>query len=352
MISLLQQAPLAVSLGLFAAAAVVIGVFGVRMTHLARDLAEATGLGQAFMGAFLIGGATSLAGITASATAAMEGEASLAVSNSLGGIAAQTVFLVLGDMFHRKYNLEFAAASVENMMLSAQLMIMLGILVLAFALPGGAVLAVHPASLALIVAYAVTLKMLIDAHEKPMWLPRMSRGTVVEGGEPGHRRGPPRWQGRTGKLNLFAQFALCALAVAVSGWILASTGSVIVHSTGLSAGVVGGVLIAIASSLPELVVAVTAIRMGALTLAVGDIVGGNAFDTLFIAVADLFYRDGSIFTAIATTEYVWLGCALLMNAVLLMGLMYRQRQGMANIGLESWTMLGIYLGTVGLLVTL
>ena len=114
----------------------------------------------------------------------------------------------------------------------------------------------------------------------------------------------------------------------------------------------GGVLIAVASSLPELVVAITAIRMGALTLAVGDIVGGNAFDTLFIAVADLFYRDGSIYTAIGRTEHVWLGCVLLMNAVLLMGLMYRQRQGVANIGLESWTMLIIYVGTVSLLFTL
>jgi cation:H+ antiporter len=98
--------------------------------------------------------------------------------------------------------------------------------------------------------------------------------------------------------------------------------------------------------LPELVVAVTAIRMGALTLAVGDIVGGNAFDTLFVAVSDIFYREGPIYAAVAQTEKVWLGAAMLMNAVLLMGLMYRERRGIGNIGLESALILLIYVLTV------
>ena len=92
--------------------------------------------------------------------------------------------------------------------------------------------------------------------------------------------------------------------------------------------------------------AVTAIRLGALTLAVGDIVGGNAFDTLFIAVSDFFYREGSIYAAITDTEKVWLGSAMLMNSVLLMGLMYRERKGIANIGLESVMILVIYVVTV------
>jgi cation:H+ antiporter len=106
---------------------------------------------------------------------------------------------------------------------------------------------------------------------------------------------------------------------------------------------------AVSTSLPELVVAVTAIRMGALTLAVGDIIGGNAFDTLFVAISDFFYRSGSIYTDILDTERVWLAAAMIMNAVLLMGLMYRERKGIANIGMESLLILLIYLGTVAYL---
>lgn len=332
---------IAFSVALFALSACVIGFFGIRMTYLARDLATATGLGEAFTGAIFIGATTSLSGIIASATAAWNGEASLAISNSLGGIAAQTLFLVLGDLLYRKANLEFAAASVENLMMSVQLMLLLCILLIAFSLPDINILAIHPASPLLFIVYLFTVKLLVDTHEKPMWLPRMTQGTIREPADNPHKQ--PAGQSR---LGLFAGFGVCAAAVGLAGWLIASSGMAIVEQTGWSAGIVGGIFIAIATSLPELVVAVTAIRLGALTLAVGDIVGGNAFDTLFIAVSDFFYREGSIYAAITNTEQVWLGSAMLMNSVLLMGLMYRERKGIANIGLESVMILAVYVITV------
>lgn len=332
-------------MALFLGAAAAIGFFGIRMTHLARELAAATGLGEAFMGAVFIGATTSLSGIVASATAAFNGEAGLAVSNSLGGIAAQTLFLVVGDAVYRKANLEFAAASVENLMMSVQLMVLLGIVLIAFSIPELSLLSIHPASFALIAAYLFTLKLLVDTHEKPMWLPRMTRGTVREASR---REGQ---QPSATVAQLLLRFAFCATVVGAAGWLIASSGMAIVERTGLSAGIVGGILIAVSTSLPELVVAVTAIRMGALTLAVGDIVGGNAFDTLFIAVSDFFYREGSIYTAIADAEKVWLASAMLMNSVLLMGLIYRERKGIANIGMESAIILIVYAGTVGFLAS-
>jgi len=339
-IDLLTQSGPGAAVAVFVASAAVIAIFGIRMTHVARELATATGLGEAFMGAVFIGAATSLSGIIASGTAAWHGDASLAVSNSLGGIAAQTLFLVLGDMLYRGVNLEFAAASVENMLMCVQLMVLLGLLLVAFELPDAALLHVHPGSMVLVVAYLFTLKLLIDTHERPMWLPRMTQGTVRESRR--HRRG----SGRRGLARLVADFVVCASFVAGAGWAIATAGMAIVAHTGLPAGLMGGIFIAITTSLPELVVAVTAIRLGALTLAVGDIVGGNAFDTLFVAVSDFFYREGSIYLAIESTERLWLACALLMNAVLLMGLMYRERKGIGNIGMESVLMLLIYVGTV------
>lgn len=344
MTSLLANHHLSVALVVFLVAAALIGVFGVRMTYLARDLALATRLGEAVVGAVLIGATTSLSGIIASATAAWHGQASLAVSNSLGGIAAQTLFLVLGDALYRKSNLEFAAASVENLMMSVQLMVLLCILFIAFTVPGLSLFSVHPLSLLLILAYVFMVKLLVDTHEKPMWLPRMSRGTVREA-KPRRERG----SGTHSTSRLLAAFAACAAVVALAGWMMAGSGMVIVERTGLSAGIVGGIFIAVATSLPELVVAVTAIRAGALTLAVGDIVGGNAFDTLFVAISDIFYRDGPIYSAIADTERIWLGSAMLMNSVLLMGLMYRERRGIANIGMESALILVVYVVTVGYL---
>ena len=119
--------------------------------------------------------------------------------------------------------------------------------------------------------------------------------------------------------------------------------------TGLSQGIVGGLFTAVSTSIPELVVAVTAVRMGALNLAVGDIIGGNAFDTLFVAVSDIAYRSGPIYAAISAAEVFWLANATLLTCVLLMGLIYRERHGPANIGFESVLLLLIYLGGVSVL---
>jgi len=152
----------------FLAATVIIGWFGIRMTKCARDLAHDTGLGEAFMGALFIGASTSLSGITTSVTAAAAGHAGLAVSNGLGGIAAQTTFLAVADIVYRRANLEHAAASAENLFMSAFLLTLLGIHALAFALPELSVFSIHPASLVLLLGYIFGVRLLAQTHDMPM----------------------------------------------------------------------------------------------------------------------------------------------------------------------------------------
>jgi cation:H+ antiporter len=148
--------------------------------------------------------------------------------------------------------------------------------------------------------------------------------------------------------ELWLTFAAATVAVTASGWLLAQVAVPFAVRTGLSESFIGGTLTAIATSLPELIIAVTAVRMGALNLAVGDIVGGNAFDTLFIAVSDIAYRAGPIYGSISGAELLWLAISILMTAVLLMGLLYRERHGIGNIGVESVLLAIIYLGGASL----
>lgn len=323
----------------FIAAAAAIGIFGVRMTHVARNLAARTGMGEAIMGAVFIGASTSLSGIVASITAAGNGHAEMAVSNALGGIAAQTFFLAVADMFYRRANLEHAAASAENLMMGAFLVTLLSVLLVAFALPQPQILSVHPASLVAIVAYLLGVHLLARTHRMPMWLPRRTADTRIE----------PEVDNRSRRRHngaLWAQFGVCALVVGLSGWVLSLTGIAIVSATGLSEGLVGGVFTAVTTSLPELVIAVTAVRLKSLTLAVGDIIGGNAFDTLFVAASDIVYRDGSIYQAISPMEQFWLAVTILMTGVILMGLLHRERHGIANIGWESFLIFIIYVASL------
>ncbi len=337
-----QAWPLGLSIVLFLCAAVVIGVCGVMVTSRAERLAQLTGLGQALMGAVFLGAMTSLSGLITSLTAAFDGHPELSVSNAVGGIAVQTTFLTLADMFHRRANLEHAAASEANLVQAALLVVLLGIPLLAVFTPGYTVWQVHPISLLLIVAYGFGLRLISGAHRAPMWQPRRTRETEAE-------EGAKPASGRADLTRLWLSFLALAAVVAVAGWVIGSAGITISKQSGMSEGVVGTLFTATSTSLPEAVIAIAAVRRGALTLAVGDIIGGNTFDVLFLAFSDLMYRGGSIYHAVTQTQAFWLALSLLMAAVLLLGLLRREKHGVGNIGFESFTVLALYAAGVVLL---
>jgi cation:H+ antiporter len=331
------------SLILFVAAGCVVAVCGVMVTSRADRLARDTGLGQAIMGALFLGAITSLSGLITSLTAAFDGHPELAVSNAVGGIAVQTTFLALADILYRRANLEHAAASEANMVQGALLIVLLAIAVLGGFTPDRTLLGVHPVSLLLAGAYLFGLRLVSGAYHAPMWHPRETRQTRPE---------QQRTQRPDSKLLLrqWLVFLLLAAIVACAGWLIARAGLSIAAHTGLGEGIVGTLFTAITTSLPEGVIAVAAVRRGALALAVGDIIGGNTFDVLFLAFSDVLYRGGSIYHAVTSVQALWLTLSLLMAAVLLLGLLRREEHGIGNIGFESVLVLVLYLGGVLLLV--
>jgi cation:H+ antiporter len=119
--------PLWVVIAAFVAAAGVIASAGTVLARAADVFADLTGIGEALVGAVLLGAMTSLAGVVTSLSAAAHGHPTLSVSNAIGGIAVQTLFLVVADLFHRRANLEHAAASLPNLLNSA---LLLGLLLL------------------------------------------------------------------------------------------------------------------------------------------------------------------------------------------------------------------------------
>jgi cation:H+ antiporter len=334
---------LEISIALFVAAAVVVGVSGVMVTKRAEQLAHDTGLGQAIMGAVFLGAMTSLSGLITSVTAAYDGHAELSVSNAVGGIAVQTTFLALADIWYRKANLEHAAASETNLVQAAVLVVLLAIPLLAGFMPAYTIFGMHPVSILLIGAYLFGLHLLSGAHKAPMWHPRLTAETLPKETSAKSRR--PKHM-----LGAWSEFAVLSVVVAGAGWVIARAGLSIVSYTGLTEGVVGTLLTATTTSVPEAVIALAAVRRGALTLAVGDILGGNTFDVLFLSFSDMAYRGGSIYHAVAPIQSFWLALSLVMAAILMLGLVRREEHGIGNIGFESFLVLVLYLCGVLLLL--
>ncbi|SFG45050.1 cation:H+ antiporter [Palleronia marisminoris] len=325
----------------FLVAALVIFFSGLRMTSVADRLADRTGLGEAIVGGVLLGAATSLSGIIVSITAALDGRASLAFSNAVGGIAAQTVFLAVADMFYRRINLEHAAADLANVLQGLVLMVLLTIPFLAMTSPDVTIWAIHPLSLVIPLVYAGGLVASRSARETPMWKPVETSDTDEDTPDEEDAE-----SAATSTARLAAIFGGLMLLMGTSGWVIAKTSSVLSDRMELSETLVGVLATAVVTSLPELVTTVAAVRRGALQLAVGGIIGGNTFDTLFLMASDVAYRDGSLYHAAGMGDFFWIATALLMTSVLLGGLILRQRQGPGKIGGESLLILLIYAGAV------
>lgn len=333
---LIQQWPLEWVAALFVLAALVIGVAGTRLTRVADRLADITGLGEAMFGAVMLGAVTSLAGIVTSVSTAWNGFGELAVSNAIGGIAVQTAFLSVADLAYRRANLEHAAASPENMFQAVLLVLMLTMPLMVHALPAVSVFAVHPLSVLLLVVYAAGLRMTRRVRTAPSWRSERTADTVED--QPQEQ--PP---GPAEQRALWVRFAVLAAAVSLAGYSVGQLGIVLVVQAGVSETVVGALLTAVVTSIPELVTSVAAVRQGALTLAVGGIIGGNAFDVLFLSFADFAFRDGSLYHAMSVHQVFLITLAIVMTAVLLMGMLRRERKGIANIGFESAIVIVLYL---------
>ncbi|MGH0031063.1 MAG: sodium:calcium antiporter [Myxococcota bacterium] len=333
------EEPWTLSLSVLAllASGLVLIVAGTRFTRLVDRLADRLGIGEALAGAVLLGATTSLPGLIVTTLAASRGEADLAVSNALGGIAAQTAFLAVADVTYRHANLEHAAASLPNLLQTMVLVSLVALVLLATAGPPVAVAGVHPVTVLLPLVYLYGLLLTKRTRDVPMWRPHETPETRPDLPDAESERAP--------LAPMLLAFLGLGTTVAVCGFVVARAGLAVAARTELSGTLIGGLVTSVVTSLPELVTVLAAVRSGALTLAVGDIIGGNTFDVLFLAAADCAYRGGSLYAAVGDRTVFLLALTLLLTGIFAAGLVYRQKSG---IGFEGTTILGVY--TAGFLV--
>lgn len=329
----MSELSLTTAILLFIGLAVVIGVAGTFLTRAGDRLADETGWGEAVVGGILLGAVTSLSGITTSVTAALGGHAQLAFSNAIGGIAAQTLFLAIADLTYRKANLEHASASLPNLMQGILLIVMLSTVGFVMINPEWNIGFVNPGTLLLLLIYILGTFIVNNARKNPMWEPTDTNETIGD---------VPDKQDEEKMSVTITKFAVCALIVGVAGYFVAKTGVVIAQKSSLNESFVGALFTAVATSLPELVVVLAAVRQRALVMAMGNIIGGNGFDVLFLAFADIAYTEGSLYHNGGKAETYVLSLALLLNAILLTGMIHRQKHGLAKSGWESISIISLF----------
>ncbi len=334
-----QLWPLWLAVVVFLTAGAITVVCSIRLVSLGDTLADRTGWGEAFFGAVFFGLVTSLSGIAMTAVTAAADSPQLAYSNAVGGIAVQTLAIVAADAAYRRVNLEYAAASEQNLLFGCLLIVLLSTALLGSFSPEVTVFGVHPVSPIMVALYLGGLKLIHD-REGPMWTAVITRETRLDRPEEFDPFGA-----RSSKL-LAAEFAALAIVVVIGGWGVARAAESVVEVTALSEGFVGAVLMGGINALPETVTAITAVRRGALTLAVAAVIGGNSLDALNLVVGDVAFRGGSLFHGAGEDQLFLTTAALLMTAVLLGGLLLRQRLGWLRLGFDGVLLAAIYGGVV------
>jgi cation:H+ antiporter len=147
-------------------------------------------------------------------------------------------------------------------------------------------------------------------------------------------------------------FAVASLVILVAAPLLADSAMQIAEATGISSGFIGTSLVAIVTSLPEMVATFAAVRLGAFDLAVGNLFGSNAFNMAILFLADIAYRKGPLLAAVEPIHAVTAIISMLLISVGSMGIIYRAEKRFMIIEPDSALMILGYVLGMGLIFTL
>jgi len=353
-VNLLPHLPLWAEVLVFVASAVIIWVAGIWLSNYTDILADRMHLGQALGGLILLAVATNLPEIAITYSAAASGKLDVAVSNILGGIAIQTVVLVALDAFgvRERRPLTFQAASLTLVIEGAVVLAVLAAVVMGTQLPQDLVYArLTPQVILIAVVWVVGLLLTQRAQQSLPW---------SEGGEAPDSQPKPRGHSAKARAadatrrgvsttKAVLVFGAAALATLVAGALAEESGTAAADQVGLSGVLFGATVLAAATSLPELSTGLTSVKQGDYKLAFGDIFGGNAFLPVLFLLAVLVSGKAVLPNAHASDIYLT-GLGALLTVVYMAGLIFRPTKQHARLGIDSITVLVLYvLGVVGLI---
>jgi len=126
--------------------------------------------------------------------------------------------------------------------------------------------------------------------------------------------------------RVYLYFVIAAMLIIGAGTWLAVIGEEIAAITGWGESFVGTLLIGFSTTLPEITVSFAALRLGAVDMAVANMIGSNLFNMAVIPVDDLLYTQGPVLNAVSTSHMITAGIVIVMTGVVIAGLHHRPRR--------------------------
>ncbi len=308
-----------------------IAVAGTLLSRYADVIADKTGWSGAWVGLVLLATVTSLPELATGISSVTLADApDVAVGNVLGACVLNLSYVAVLDVMKRDEPL-FQRAGLGHIGLAGFGIIMLAVVGLGLALSQFPL----ARSLGNVGLYAPALLVLYLLAVRITF--RYERSQVAAGAEQAASRYPDM------SLHQAAwRFCLAAGVVVAAGVWLPFIAMDLARAMQWTESFVGTLLVAMVTSLPELVVTLSALRLGAVDMAIANLLGSNLFNVLILAIDDVFYVRGPILGAVSPVHEVSTMSAILMSGVVIIALLTKPAGRVMR--LASWA--SVALGVV------
>lgn len=314
----------------FAVLVVLIALAGSRLSRYGDIIAEKTGLSGTWIGVVMLATVTSLPELATGVSAvAFAYTPDLAVGDVLGSCVFNLAIIVLLDFLHRKESV-YRRASQGHILAAG-----FGIMLIGFAgfslllsSQGRVVQIGHVGVYTPIILILYTVAMRTVFRYEREHSQEAAEQTIESYSDITLRRA-------------LVGYLLAGSVVVAAGASLPFVGERIAVLMGWHATFVGTLFVAFATSVPEMVVTVAALRIGALDMAIGNVLGSNLFNIAILAVDDLFFFPGPLFAQVSTLHSVSALSAIMMSGIAIVGLLYRPRTRLFRT--VGWTSLFLFL---------
>lgn len=322
----------------FLICAAVIIFCGIRLSKYGDFIAEKSGIGRAWFGLIMMSSVTSLPELVSGISSVTFINApDLAIGDAVGSCMFNILILSVLDFLYKEGPL--SSRLQRSQILGAGFGVIIFTLVLAgfmfqqnlpvfgwVALP----------SILFIMVYLIAIRTIYRYERKSNVA---NQSTEVNAGN----------EGDITLTRAILYYVLNAAFVVAAAIFLPHAGEQIAASTGLGQTFVGTLLIAASTSLPELVVSISALRIGAVDIAVGNLFGSNLFNIFILAIDDIAYTRGSLLAVASKSTLITLLTVLVMTGIAIIGLVFQQQQKRWKMAADTFAILCVYLIGVTLL---
>jgi cation:H+ antiporter len=333
---MLQTASNSLLFSLFIFSTIAIWISGIKLTKAIDAITMHYNLGEAFGGMVFLSIVTNLPEIAITAVAAYHRDYDIAISNLLGGIAIQTVVLVLIDIFGvgRSAPLTLKGHSKVLIIEGVSLIFILSMVLMGTQFPATFVFVRStPFEWIILAIWLGTIFMI----SKFMGTNKKSNQPAIERSL---RMPKSKFQG-TYK-QAMGVLIIGAIITLFAGWALEVSGEQLANRWGMSGILFGATILALCTALPEISTGIASAKIRDYNMAVSDIFGGNAFLPVLFLMASIIGGDAILPNLKPSDIYLTI-LGIILTGIYMMGMVIHSKKQIFRMGIDSFIVVIVYL---------